>query len=115
MASETFQCDICASVETNPPELVCCGAKYCLGCMVKTCGLCHVCKKDELNEAIQCDMCGEIGNSFTIQLCGEKDGNCDMFVCGECDKAGPTTDGSPGLLKYCSYKHFQEMLEDMFD
>jgi hypothetical protein len=111
MASETYECDICAGIESSSPKLVCCGQKYCLGCMLRTSGLCHVCKKDELNEPLQCDICGDVGNSFTVSVCGE----CDMFVCGECDKAAPTTDGSPGLLRYCSWRHFSEMMDKLFE
>ena len=106
-----FTCDVCGENQVDQPELECCGVKYCFICIVRTLGECHVCKKDELNEQIQCDVCGSLGNAFTVQLCGSQ--VCEMWVCHDCDKAGPTIDGTPGPFKYCSYKHFEEMLESV--
>ena len=118
MASEeekqVITCDICGVTAncSKDEELVleCCGVKYCFLCSSKTDGLCHVCKKDELNEPVQCDICGEVGNQFLVQMCDEVDGKCDMLVCGKC--SFPHVGDHP--FKYCSHRHFQEMLDDVF-
>ena len=76
-----------------------------------------MCDKDEINEPVLCDqwitltdMCGKVENLFTIQTCSSRE--CDMFVCGACDKALPGNDGSKPF-KYCSYRHFQDMLASL--
>ena len=112
----TFSCDVCGEDQFVPPELECCGVKYCFPCNLRTMGECHVCKKDELNQPIQCDMCGRMGNAFTVQVCSKPTPPvCEMWVCDECNKAGPTLDGLPPPFKYCSHKHFQAMLIDLWE
>ena len=106
-----FTCDICGEEDTREPELDCCGVKYCFPCANKTWGLCHVCKKDELNEPLQCDMCGCVENAFTIQMCAQINGTCDMYVCNDCNRDGIA---EKPVFKYCSHKHFQEMLDDLW-
>ena len=110
MTSQSFVCDICGEDNAGLPSSECCGLKYCVECEMRTEGRCYVCKKDELNVALQCDMCGTVGNGFTIQMCSKPDGNCDMFVCKSCNKAGDPED----TFRYCSFRHFQDMLEDLF-
>lgn len=97
---EKFTCNICAEERDYSPELICCGHKYCYQCMYKTGGLCFVCKKDELNSPVYCDMCGQEGNHITVQMCCYE--HCDMLACVEC---GPKLEPPPPF-KYCSYKHF---------
>ena len=98
----SFVCGICAESEVGTPPLSCCGIKYCQWCCIKTYERCHVCKKDELNQPICCDICGTVGNGFTIQMCGKPDGTCDMFVCAECTKSSWANDP----IRFCSVRHF---------
>ena len=83
-SEEKFCCDICCLPEKTPPELDCCGIKYCFSCVVKTCGLCHVCKKDELNDPLQCEVCGDVKSGFITSKCGGPE--CETLVCITCDK-----------------------------
>ena len=111
-----FTCHVCGEAKFEQPERECCGVKYCFPCIHRTSFSCHVCMKDELNEPIQCDICGTYGNAFTVQRCGSVSAEgCQMWVCHACNKAGPTLDGTASPFKYCSYKHFQEMLRDLME
>ena len=103
-------CDICCEA-CEEFSLECCGLKYCFVCSHKTYSLCHVCEKDQINGQRQCDMCGNIGNGFTVQFCTKE--TCSMEVCDDCNKAGDTVDGKTKPFKYCSYLHFQEMLDEL--
>ena len=97
-----FECSICCENEEDEPTLECCGMKYCLLCMHKTAHLCHVCHKDKLNEPIGCDVCGVMGNSFTIQLCQQIP--CDNLVCGDCNKSNVE-------IYFCTWRHLQEWID----
>ena len=108
MASTAYKCDICFEEETGQPAKECCGLKVCILCDVRTMSLCSVCEKDELNEEIQCDVCGAVGNMFTVTMCAENGRSCDLWVCGQCDKSPEDF-----VFKCCSVKHFHKYMRSM--
>ena len=109
MNKPNITCDICLK-ENTPVWATCCeGMKWCFECDYTFFGLCPICKKDELNTPVICDICAGTGNLMSVRPCSSEDvTGCEMLVCKTCSKQG--TADYVKTNHFCSEKHFAEFV-----